>query len=80
MRLRQQVRNRRKGVEFVQGLHDLSLASGASKAAEPEHGAETHDTPEEVAALINRFAPQTGQVADVNQHILRACQATSGEL
>lgn len=67
LRLRQHARNRRGGIEFVNGVRDMSIASGASPPSEA--GPERDSTSEEVAGLANRFAPQTGQVADVNKHM-----------
>lgn len=67
LRLRQQARIRRGGIEFVNGVRDMSIASGPSPPSEP--GPERDATSEEVAGLINRFAPQTGQVVDVNKHM-----------
>ena len=45
---------------------------GSGSRTPQQHGGE-HDeediTPEEVKKVVNRFAPQTGQVMDVNKHM-----------
>ena len=67
LRRRKQLRARRGGVEFVPGRpnpKDGDLEMDSSRMA-----LEKTAPAEEVAAIVNRFAPQTGQVADVNKHM-----------
>ena len=67
LRLRRQGRSRRSGIEFMNNLHhgadDRGLSATSGMAPEGS------ETTEEIAAIVNRFAPQTGQVADVNKHM-----------
>lgn len=68
LRRRKQLRARRGGVEFVPGRpnpKDGDLEMDSSRMA-----LEKTAPAEEVAAIVNRFAPQTGQVADVNKHMM----------
>ncbi|KAI9786789.1 MAG: hypothetical protein M1816_007796 [Peltula sp. TS41687] len=67
LRLRQQVRNRRGGIEFVNGVRDMSITASS---AEPGPERDAVASSEGVVGLVNRFAPQTGQVADVNRHMM----------
>lgn len=74
LRLRKQVRNRRGGIEFANEASQPERPSGKTtigvNASNGDHSATSIEkTPAEIAAIVNRFAPQTGQVADVNRHM-----------
>ena len=64
LRLRRNARGRRGGIEFVDGDTQAARTADAIEAVVGREG-----TSGEIAAIVNRFAPQTGQVADVNQHM-----------
>ena len=64
LRLRRNARGRRGGIEFADGDTQAAVTANAMDAVVEREG-----TSGEIAAIVNRFAPQTGQVADVNQHM-----------
>ncbi len=68
LRLRKLARHRRGGIEFAPGDADSIRTTMMSESTDLMH-VERDEPPEEIAAIANRFAPQTGQVADVNQHM-----------
>lgn len=69
LRLRKQVRARKGGIEFTNTTRPGH--SRADSSQEPLSDALiSHDElQEEIKAVTGRFAPQTGQVADVNKHM-----------
>ncbi len=74
LRLRKQARHRRGGIEFAANHVPESAGAGrpgmAATADGAEEGhAERDGNTGEAARIVNRFAPQTGQVADVNKHM-----------
>jgi len=67
LRRRKAARNRRGGIEFTN-----STISSMSVSATPQPSgalSEKDESPREVQTVVNRFAPQTGQVADVDKHM-----------
>ncbi|KAI9792736.1 MAG: hypothetical protein M1833_001017, partial [Piccolia ochrophora] len=74
MRLRKAGRQRRGGIEFTTSGADSSHSRSAVLSNADMIAAMTDPSsvvPEDVAAVVNRFAPQTGEVSDVNKHIAR---------
>lgn len=70
LRRRQRLRNRRGGIEFANGMIDPIVKTGTPvDEDDSDAGDEPNEASEEIPAIVNRFAPQTGQVADVNQHM-----------
>ena len=64
LRLRK-LRYRRSGIEFT-----VARPPGSgSGTPQPSADEDAEMTPEEVKKVVNRFAPQTGQVMDVNKHM-----------
>jgi hypothetical protein len=66
LRRRKAAQRRRGGIEFT------NSATSKSSPGVSESGREVtsrSDAVMEMEAAVNRFAPQTGQVADVNQHM-----------
>jgi hypothetical protein len=64
LRLRK-LRHRRNGIEFT-----VARPPGSgSGTPQPDADEDDEMTPEEVKKVVNRFAPQTGQVMDVNKHM-----------
>ncbi|KAI9770989.1 MAG: hypothetical protein M1840_002693 [Geoglossum simile] len=64
LRLRK-LRYRRNGIEFT-----VARPPGSgSGTPQPDADEDAEMTPEEVKKVANRFAPQTGQVMDVNKHM-----------
>ncbi|KAI9850333.1 MAG: hypothetical protein M1838_005838 [Thelocarpon superellum] len=80
VRLRRQAKQRRGGLEFGAGQTSAAAHSHASGMALVSAPPTTHgqgetvghedEVMEDVASVTNRFAPQTGQVADVNKHMI----------
>ncbi|KAI9834955.1 MAG: hypothetical protein M1819_002678 [Sarea resinae] len=70
LRLRKAVRSRKGGIEF--SARSNNVARGNSPSAGPTSDAliEREQTPEEIQPVVNRFAPQTGQIADVDKHMM----------
>jgi hypothetical protein len=64
LKLRKNAKARRGGIEFSNRLRAKQNPSGTSNELESRA-----ETPEDIATIVNRFAPQTGQVADVDQHM-----------
>ena len=69
MRLRRQGRGRRGGIEFTPAADQTHQTAGPHSSQAPGTIISKDESPEELAAVANRFAPQTGQVADVNKHM-----------
>ncbi len=67
LRLRKAAKYRKGGIEFTNSSRPLPSGTASSQPA----GAlvERDRNAEEVQEVVNRFAPQTGQVADVNKHM-----------
>lgn len=66
LRQHKAAQRRRGGIEFT----NSSNTRLASSAAEPSDALiEKDDTIQEIKTVVDRFAPQTGQVADVNKHM-----------
>ncbi|KAI9868701.1 MAG: hypothetical protein M1813_004551 [Trichoglossum hirsutum] len=64
LRLRK-LRCRRNGIEFT-----VARPPGSgSGTPQPDTDEDAEMTPEEVKKVVNRFAPQTGQVMDVDKHM-----------
>ncbi|KAI9832836.1 MAG: hypothetical protein M1826_001002 [Phylliscum demangeonii] len=63
--------HRRTGIEFANGLsHPPGGRGPRSSPPPPDAAVDRDETTADVAAMVNRFAPQTGQVADVNKHMM----------
>ncbi|KAH0536910.1 hypothetical protein FGG08_006248 [Glutinoglossum americanum] len=65
LRLRK-LRQRRNGIEFTTPRPPGS----GSGTPQPDANEDAEMAPEEVKKVVNRFAPQTGQVMDVNKHMM----------
>ncbi|KAI9673953.1 MAG: hypothetical protein M1817_002159 [Caeruleum heppii] len=68
IRSRKQARGRRQGIQFT----DSAANQTRNGSGTPQVGEliVRDDTVEEPPTVVNRFAPQTGQVADVNKHMM----------
>lgn len=67
LRRRQAARNRRGGIEFT---NTNTNTKGEGIPTEPAPTTlEKGDPSKELHTVVNRFAPQTGQVADVDKHM-----------
>ena len=67
LRRRQAARSRKGGIEFTN-----SANASKSESASPLPSrvlVERCDAAKELSTVVNRFAPQTGQVADVDKHM-----------
>lgn len=68
LRRRQAARNRRGGIEFTNS--NTNTKNEGTPPAEPATTTvEKGDPARELQTVVNRFAPQTGQVADVDKHM-----------
>ncbi|KAI9810357.1 MAG: hypothetical protein M1827_006324 [Pycnora praestabilis] len=69
LRRRKAARARWGGIEFTNATH---IRQNGSQTTQQPLALTEHEggTSEEVAAVVNRFAPQTGQVADVDKHMM----------
>ena len=67
LRRRQAARNRRGGIEFTN--NPSSTMSEVETSQSSGAMVEKSDPAKEVQTVVNRFAPQTGQVADVDKHM-----------
>ncbi|KAL8685457.1 MAG: hypothetical protein Q9218_007748 [Villophora microphyllina] len=68
LRRRKAVQKRRLGIEFSN-----AAPAGESSALVPRAGDEildNEDSLEKILSVVDRFAPQTGQVADVDKHMM----------
>ncbi|KAI9701878.1 MAG: hypothetical protein M1836_001222 [Candelina mexicana] len=68
LRLRKDAKYRKGGIEFSNSNRQLPTRPGSSQAASAL--VERDENAQEIQAVVNRFAPQTGQVADVNKHMM----------
>ena len=64
LKTRKSAKARKKGIEFSNTVGSKQNPSAISNELESRDG-----TLEDIATIVNRFAPQTGQVADVDQHM-----------
>lgn len=67
LRLRRAAQRRRGGIEFTNANNTLKEAASVPQTNSPLF--ENDDAVADVDTVINRFAPQTGQVADVDKHM-----------
>lgn len=69
LRLRRLARARKGGIAFTE-MTDSPRSGSGTPLEQPSDALVVQDeTPEEIKAVTGRFAPQTGQVADVNKHM-----------
>lgn len=67
LRQRKAVQKRRGGIEFT-----ISTVNARTDSPEPEDSDQLKDkdeTSQDIKTVVDRFAPQTGQVADVDKHM-----------
>ena len=64
LKLRRAGKSRRGGIEFSNSSRPRENASDGSHEVD-----QRDETLEDIAIMVNRFAPQTGQVADVDEHM-----------
>lgn len=69
LRRRRAARNRRGGIEFSNVGHNTKLSSEPAHSTDALALVDKDDTMAVVKTVVNRFAPQTGQVADVDKHM-----------
>lgn len=69
LRRRRAARNRRGGIEFSNVGHGTKLSSELAQPTDVLALVDKDDTIADVKTVVNRFAPQTGQVADVDKHM-----------
>lgn len=69
IRRRRAARNRRGGIEFSNVGYSSKLNSEPAHSTDTLALVEKDDTMAGVKTVVNRFAPQTGQVADVDKHM-----------
>lgn len=69
IRRRRAARNRRGGIEFSNVGYSSKLNSEHAHSTDTLALVENNDTMAGVKTVVNRFAPQTGQVADVDKHM-----------
>ena len=67
LRRRKATQRRRGGIEFTNAGADTKISSNVTRTIDTS--ADNEDTLSETKTVVNRFAPQTGQVADVNKHM-----------
>ena len=66
LRKHKAAQRRRGGIEFSNSSH-TRINSAAPETSDAL--TEKDDTPQEIKTVVDRFAPQTGQVADVDKHM-----------
>ena len=69
LRRRRAARNRRGGIEFSNVGHGTKSVPGSAQPTDALALVDKDDTAADVKTVVNRFAPQTGQVADVDKHM-----------
>ena len=67
LRRRKAAQRRRGGIEFTNT--STTMQSGSAIPQRSKALVAKEDTAIELEAVVNRFAPQTGQVADVDKHM-----------
>ncbi|KAI9756381.1 MAG: hypothetical protein M4579_003885 [Chaenotheca gracillima] len=79
LRFRKMARHRNSGIEFTNSSAPKGRSGAAynramipsSSTGDGVEGGENEEIPEALSAVVNRFAPQTGQVStDVNKHMM----------
>ena len=69
LRRRRAARNRRGGIEFSNVGYGTKPISESAQPTDALALTDKDDTVADVKTVVNRFAPQTGQVADVDKHM-----------
>lgn len=69
LRRRRAARNRRGGIEFSNVGYSTKVSSASAHPTDALAMADKDDSMADVKTVVNRFAPQTGQVANVDKHM-----------
>ena len=67
LRQRKASQRRRGGIEFSN--HQISNSQSQSVSSEPPIKGDQDEPSNDIKTVVDRFAPQTGQVADVDKHM-----------